>query len=65
MEEVISAIMQANEDEIEKILLTTIHRKRELYPNWDILYQVKLKEVPADAGEQTSRGSQLAVLQNK
>ena len=43
MEELIYAIMQANEDEIEKILRTAIRRKRELYPDWDITYRARLK----------------------
>ncbi|MDY3225817.1 MAG: hypothetical protein SOW84_08125 [Candidatus Faecousia sp.] len=43
MEEMMAAIMQANEDEIEKILQTAIHRKRELYPEWEITYQASLK----------------------
>ena len=43
MEELISAIMQANEDEIEKILRTAIRRKRQLYPDWEITYQANLK----------------------
>ena len=43
MEELIAAIACANEDEIEKILRTAIHRKRELYPGWEIDYRVRLK----------------------
>ena len=43
MEDMISAIMQANEDEIEKILRTAIRRKRELFPDWEIIYQANLK----------------------
>lgn len=43
MEEMISAIMRANEDEIEKILWAAIRRKRELYPDWEITYQANLK----------------------
>lgn len=43
MEELIAAIACANEDEIEKILRTVIHRKRELYPGWEIDYRVRLK----------------------
>ena len=43
MEELIAAIACANEDEIEKILRTTICRKRELYPGWDIEYRARLK----------------------
>ena len=35
MEAMISAIMQANEDEIEKILRAAIRRKREMYPDWE------------------------------
>lgn len=46
MEELIAAIASANEDEIEKILRTAICRKRELYPGWEIDYQVRLKESP-------------------
>ena len=43
MEDMISTIMQANEDEIEKILRTAIRRKRELFPDWEIIYQANLK----------------------
>lgn len=43
MEEMIAAIMQANQDEIEKILWAAIRRKRELYPDWEITYQANLK----------------------
>lgn len=53
MEELISAIMRANEDEIEKILRTAIRRKRELYPDWEIIYQANLKE----AGEGALAGA--------
>lgn len=49
MEEMISAIMQANEDEIEKILRTAIRRKRELYPDWEICYQVNLRHGAGEA----------------
>ena len=43
MEEMISAIMQANEDEIEKILRAAIRRKQELCPEWEIINQANLK----------------------
>ena len=49
MEEMISAIMQANEDEIEKILRTAIRRKRELYPDWEIRYQANLRHGAGEA----------------
>ena len=47
MEAMISAIMQANEDEIEKILRAAIRRKRELYPDWEITYEVRQKRPKA------------------
>ena len=43
MEEMLSAIARANEDEIEKILRAAIRRKRELYPDWEITYEANLK----------------------
>ena len=49
MEEMISAIMRANEDEIEKILRTAIRRKRELYPDWEIRYQANLRHGAGEA----------------
>ena len=49
MEELISAIMRANEDEIEKILRSAICRKRELYPDWEIRSQVNLRHGAGEA----------------
>ncbi|MGM9659569.1 MAG: hypothetical protein ACI3WQ_03115 [Faecousia sp.] len=52
MEELISAIMQANEDEIEKILRTAIRRKRQLYPDWNIIYQATLRSGAGERNEE-------------
>lgn len=55
MEEMISAIMQANEDEIEKILRIAIRRKRELYPDWEITYQANLRHGAGNSGEERGK----------
>ena len=55
MEELISAIMQANEDEIEKILRTAIRRKRQLYPDWEITYQANLRSGAGNSGKKCGK----------
>lgn len=38
MDEIIMKIEEANEAQIDELLSTAIERKRELFPDWEILY---------------------------
>lgn len=57
--EVLRVIAQADGDFVEEILTAAIARKRQLYPDWEILYLAQSRQAGSEERERYARAWQV------